>query len=316
MTSLEKAQETTDSLGLLDRILLADSYRMLSKKKRSREVLDGLAARVDVTRGDRESIIMAGELLAVGMKISPDDDAWPRLARKLVLARRGTGWGDTQTDSAAVRGLAAVLSATGQEKGIPVAVHIDGQPIGVLAAGKRDLLEVTVPRAKRISLMPRNNGGADFHTVTVTGYQQRPPRAPANAKAKITTRVFQVQPTRKELKPNAAGVLRVERGRTLEIVAEVELRKTISHARFTIPRPCGVELIRPPKYEGGIVASEQRDAGLHFFVERWDPGTHTVRLLVRPELSGCISTGLPELSPMYDDPVPTAVDSALRWVVE
>ncbi len=84
---------------------------------------------------------------------------------------------------------------------------------------------------------------------------------------------------------------------------------------MTSAGPCGMELIRPPKTGQGIVATEGRDEALHFFIDHWPAGTHRIDFLVRAELDGTVSVPMPELVPMYDDPLPTAVYTASQWVV-
>jgi hypothetical protein len=64
-----------------------------------------------------------------------------------------------------------------------------------------------------------------------------------------------------------------------------------------------------------VVATEQRDDGLHFFVEHWDKGHHQLDFLVRAEVSGTIAAPLPELVPMYDNTPPAAVFGPNQWTV-
>ena len=61
---------------------------------------------------------------------------------------------------------------------------------------------------------------------------------------------------------------------------------------------------------------EKRDDAIHFFVDHWEAGTHRVRFLVKPEISGMISSPLPELVPMYSDSCPTEVIAPSHWIVK
>jgi len=76
-----------------------------------------------------------------------------------------------------------------------------------------------------------------------------------------------------------------------------------------------VELVRAPRPAAGVVATEQRDDALHFFVDRWEKGIHRVGFLVRAEVSGNVSVPVPELVPMYDDTQATAVFAPTGWAV-
>jgi len=315
-TVLRSIEDSDVSLGAIDRILLADVWRMLAADEWATKILAELSDQVRPVRGDRGTIVATGALLEVGVAIAPDDDRWPRLARQLVLARQAASWGDTLTNAAAVRGLAAVLATTKKQEAVPVVVRVDGERVGVLGRADGNTINLQRPHVGVVTLHPARPGSGDFYGIRLEGYLERPPANPRDPAVTLRSRVFRLQPERQELMPGATGRLRVPRGVTLEVLAEVELKRAISHARLTIPRPCGMELVRPPKTGQGIVATEQRDEALHFFIDHWLAGTHRINFLVRAELDGTVSVPVAELVPMYDDPLPVAVHAASEWVVQ
>ena len=78
-----------------------------------------------------------------------------------------------------------------------------------------------------------------------------------------------------EALPNASGRLSIARGKTYQLRLEVELKQAVSHARLTLPRPCGMELVRLPASKDGLVSIDARDDAVHFFIERWAAERHT-----------------------------------------
>ena len=139
---------------------------------------------------DRQSIIAAAGLLELGAGLKPKDPRWEWLARQIVAQRQGTGWGDTLTTSAAVRGLSAVLTAPPAQE-TPVAVFLDGRKIGELTAagGNRH----------RTSGRPRRHGGAvsrplglarDFYAIEVQGRCGASTSVPSAPLATLHTRLF------------------------------------------------------------------------------------------------------------------------------
>ncbi|MHC4250023.1 MAG: alpha-2-macroglobulin family protein, partial [Planctomycetota bacterium] len=138
---------------------------------------------------------------------------------------------------------------------------------------------------------------------------------PEDPRARLACRVFRLVPERKELVPDEEGVLTVKRGATLEVRMECDLSEPVTCAIMSFPRPCGVELVKPPKLADGIVAFEQRDDGIHFFADSWGRGKHTVRFLVRAEAAGTVFAPQPEMQPMYGNSVPVLVSSPTQWVV-
>jgi hypothetical protein len=78
----------------------------------------------------------------------------------------------------------------------------------------------------------------------------------------------------------------------------------MEYLRISLPRPCGVELVRPPRRGRDVTAFEERDDGLHFFVREWAKGEHEVEFLVRAECAGEVFAPPPELEPMYAGAVP------------
>jgi len=312
--AVKSVQDGGTKLALLDEILLGNTWHLLGDQRQARAYLVKLEDRVEPDSGNRSTIIAAGGLLELGAAVEPKAARWPRLARQLVSARRGTGWGDTLTTSAAVRGLAAVLAVPRRDD-VPVVVRVDGREVGVLPPGDDDAIRLELPSVERVSLHPSKPGCANFYSVRVEGYLERAPANPVKPAVILRTRVFRLQPERVELLPGGSGRLAVPRGVTLQVQVEVELKRAASHTRLSWPRPCGVELVRSPKPAAGVVATEERDDAMRFFVGRWEKGTHRVDFLARAEVSGSVSVPLPEVVPMYDDTQPTAVFAPTCWGV-
>jgi len=141
------------------------------------------------------------------------------------------------------------------------------------------------------------------------------PRNPAEPAVTLHTSVFRVLPEEQPLQVDRQARVVVPRGATLRIVLHVRLTGPIEHARLTIPRPAGFELVRPIRPAQGTAGIESRDEAWHFFIDRWDRGERKVDFLVRAELEGTVSTPPPELVPMYDDPLPTAVFGPQLWEI-
>jgi len=299
---------------LLGQILLADAYRPLGDKRKARSKLYSLQRCVRVEDGNRETVFVAAALLELGAALDSQNPRWQRLARRLVAVRTGSGWGDTLTGSAAVRGLAAVIDVPTANE-IPVTVSVDGRKVGRLTRATGNSIRLKGADIKRISLHPAKSGCGDFYSVRLQGRLSHPPSNAARPKVIIRTHVLRLRPRRQEVVTDASGTIRLPRGKTLEVQLQAQLARPISHACLTVPRPCGVELVRGVKAADGVVAVEQRDNAFHFFIERWEKGTHQMCFLVRAEVAGTVSSPPPELELMYTDSLPTAVHAPTRWVV-
>ena len=114
------------SPNLLDRILAAETWRLLGDRVAAAKDLQRFTVEAIPQRGNRGSIFAAAALLELGTALEPNRPHWPLLARQLAAARSGDDWGDTLTTSAAVRGLAAVLAAPPPAE-TPVTVSLDGR---------------------------------------------------------------------------------------------------------------------------------------------------------------------------------------------
>jgi hypothetical protein len=311
---LKSVGSARSELNLYDRILVADTWRLLGDPAKATAILTELVDHVAVDPTDRGTIVSAAGVLALGAALERENPRWTRLARHVAAARQGTSWGDTLTTSAAVRGLAAVMSAS-RQKQIPVVVRADGQQVGVLTGKKSERVDLKVDTAPTISFHPAEPGSGDYYAIKLRGYLVEPPKNPAKPVGRIRSRVFVLQPKRREISADERGRVEVPHGKTLQIQIDVDLQQPISHARLGIPRPCGVELVRAPRSFDGVVATEQHDDALHFFVEHWNEGRHQLDFLVRAEVTGTISSPLPELVPMYDSMPPTAVFGPTQWTV-
>ena len=126
---------------------------------------------------DRQSIIAAAAILELGAALQPQDPRWQELARQIVAARQGCGWGDTLTTSAAVRGLSAVLAAP-PAKETPVAVFVDGRQIGELSAARGNQIQFQADRVDAVVFELVGPRCRDFYTIEVQGRLDAPPPAP------------------------------------------------------------------------------------------------------------------------------------------
>ncbi len=300
---------------LLDRVLLSDTWRLLGNRTEALAGLVRIADHVTPRVSDRQSILAAAAVMELGAALEPKDPRWGLLARQIVARRQGTGWGDTLTTSAAVRGLSAVLAAPPAAE-TPITVFADGRKIGELTAVGGNRLHVQVAGVGTVALQPVSGSCRDFYTIEVQGRCDAPPVSPIVPLATLRTRFFQNEPLLREVLPDAGGRLSIVRGRTYQLRLEVELKQAVSHARLTLPRPCGVELVRLPPRDDGLVSIDARDDAVHFFVEHWAAGRHTVIFPVRAEVSGTMFSPPPELAPMYGDSLPTAAIGPRQIVVD
>ena len=236
----------------------------------------------------------------------------------LISWRKGSTWGDTITTAAAVRGLSALISR-GREAVGSVRVLVDGREVTKLlpprnSAARLDLRDELIG-ARAVELRPDKPGDGTFWSARLEGFLPEAPPSPQRPGATLNCRVFQLLPERAELVPDGDGVLSVKQGTTLEVRMECEISQPMTCAIISFPRPCGVELVKPPRLADGIVAFEQRDDGIHCFADSWGRGKHVVRFLVRAEAAGTVFAPQPEVQPMYGHSVPLLVRAPSTWVV-
>lgn len=318
--------EERDKKSLLTSTLMAHSWLLLGERARAAERIDVLAGKVDLSKLSRPRIQEAAALLELGQAVRPHDPRWPRIADQLVNLRRETGWGDTLTTSAAVRGLSTLIKSP-EKNDAPVAVLVEGHEAGQLTRESPKLL-LPLAGGENVTLRP-DPGCPDRFTGRLTGRlterDEQPTEPPADADAVMRIHVStQVPPLTNDageelpspaIPADARGRLSVPLGTTVELRCDVELRKGLSHARLTIPRPCGVELVRSSRIEGQAGA-EERDDAFHLFIEHWPAGRHEIRLLLRAEVAGTVSAPWPQLEPMYADPLNTWIEAPREWRVE
>jgi len=301
-----------------DALLRLDALRLLGRRERAAKELREVVRGMTVDISSRAGKIIAGRLLEIGAALDPKGATWVHIASRLVAARQGSGWGDTQTTAAAVRGLAGALGAARVGSG-PLDVRVDGRRVATLDPGrkarKRLVLTGELKDGRAVTLHPRRPGAGGFWSARLNGWSAEPPEPAANPTATIKCRYFLKGAGDREIKASGEGDLKVKAGRTVELVLECELKQKLSYLRISVPRPCGLELVRKPKLEGGICAFEEHDDGLHFFAREWGKGRHRIRLAVRAEAPGEVFAPPPQLEPMYAKPVPVEVNAAIRWVV-
>ncbi len=322
LEDLDKAEGRADK-SLLSRILTAHAWLLLGEPDKASKGLDEFAGKVDLSKLSRPRIQEAAALLELGRAIRPEDPRWLRLADQLVHLRRGTCWGDTLTTSAAVRGLSTLIKPT-EKNAASVAVLVQGREAGQLTRESPKLL-LSLAGGETVLLRPAA-GCPDRFSGRLTGClverlkQTDKPAADADAvmRIQVSTQVpalindaGEVLPS-PAIAPDAGGRLPIPLGATVELSCIVELKKEAYHTRLTIPRPCGVELVRAPWFRGQAGA-EERDDAFHFFIEHWPAGRHEVRLLVRAEVAGTVAAPAPQLEPMYADALNTWSQAPREW---
>jgi len=303
-----------------DRALLASTWNRLGFREKALQHLPGLA--VPARNGPsfmRTYFLTAAAILEAGAALEPNRPDWLRLARELVGLRQGRSWGDTLTDAAAVRALSALLASGGQGVG-PVEVLADGKVVARLEPPPSERGGLTLTReilgAKQVVLKALNGGRDSFWSARLSGFLKKPPAPAPQPAAEIACRVFTTGADAREVLAGAGGVLKVKSGATLRVRLVCRLDEAQIYLRISFPRPCGVELVRPPKLGDGLVAFEQQDDGLHFFADAWQKGAHEVEFLVRAEAAGRVFAPPPELEPMYAASVPLRVLAAETWEIE
>jgi len=312
---LERIERQGGALSAIDEVLLADAWRLLGRPDRAAAMLPRLRSRFSAGRGDRRQTIYAAQVIALGAALEPEEEHWTRLAGQLAAARQGAGWGDTLRTAYAVRALAAVVR-TPRPGAVPVAVLRDNKRLGLLPRIKGRGFELMLYEPCRITLSPKHCGCDDFYHARLQGHLAQWLPNPPEPEVILRLGVVRLLPEREAVDQDRAGRVTVQRGVTLQFVVEVELERQIEHARLTVPRPCGFELMRTAKASDGVAATEEHDDAWHFFIERWDGGIHKLDFLVRAELCGTVTTPPPELAPMYDDSRWTAVFAPKTWRME
>lgn len=313
---LPKTDVNGKPLSTRDALLRADTLRLLGKQREALNELNLITDAFGKVGLNRASLLSAATLLEIGTALDANRPLWQKIAREIVLMRKGSHWGDTLVNAAAVRGLTAVLAA---EKNAvsPVNVLIDKKVLMSLTAKENERVsaafETELIPGKEITLRPERTETGGFWSARLEGYLKKTPPPPANPVAGVTLQVARLRPAKVAITPDAQNILTVKRGETLELSLVCTLESSLSYLRLSLPRPCGIELLQPPRIRDGVVAFEQRDDGLHFFINAWEKGRHVVKFRVRAEVVGTVFAPLPELAPMYGDLVPVAISAPTGW---
>jgi len=301
-----------------DAALLADTLRLLGKTGEAKRSL-ALAVQTIKIERSRSSLLAVATLLEAGSALEPADPRWIVKARELIQLRRGSGWGDTLSSAAAVRALSALVSGSSKDTG-PIDLLADGRAIGKLETEPNERVSVTLSGelagAKVFAFRPAKEPAEDlFWSARVTGFLKSPLPDAENPLASVEARVSTTGPESREVEIGADGILTVKRGTTLKVRLMCSLSEGLEYLRVSLPRPCGVELVRPPRRgkEQAVTAFEERDDGLHFFVREWAKGEHEIEFLVRAECAGEVFAPPPELEPMYTGAVPLKSHGPRLW---
>jgi hypothetical protein len=306
-----------------DHVLRADTYRLLGMPEKAKSLFREACTRVSPSLRDRSTIMAMASLLETGEALEPGNAESLELARRLIALRRGPQWNDTQTTATVVRGLSALIDDK-PFKLAPVDLLVDGQNLARLTptteGATKIVLTSELAGAQTVTLRPSGAISADcFWSAWVSVHGVDPLTVPEDTAGTVTCRIFPGGPDEQEILPDASGTLRVRCGETLRIRLTCETRRPLDHLRVSLPRPCGVELIRTPKpgdpgKPKEFVAFEEHDDAFHFFFERCERRIE-VDFLVRPQVSGRVSSPPPEMEPMYSDPVTVKVSAPCVWQI-
>jgi len=310
-------------------VLRADAMFRLGDTDHATETLRAAANDFKLDPYKRGSVLCAANLLEIGTLLKDAKVPVDALALTLLQARRGHGWQDTLTTAAAVRGLSCMLVKSDAQSISKVEVLIGGRAVKTLelnAGGRVSLaLDDELQGATQVGLR-LISGPAPTWTARAYHRLATPPTPPAEPKATITTRVFALTPNERELTTDANGHLNVPAGTTLRVELHCTLTQDQRLLRVTFPRPCGVELVQPPKSVKsaewdtrkntvqGVVDFDETPDALHFFVDQWLEGDHKIEFTVRAEMSGNVLAPLPELEPMYDL-IKVKSEAPTRWIL-
>lgn len=310
--------------------LRADTMLRLGDVVQATETLRAAANDFKLDPYNRGSVLCAASLLEIGTALKDSSVSVDALALSLLQARRGEGWQDTLITAAAVRGLSCTLVKAGGQIGSAVEILVGGRPIktlevkvgGRVSLALGDELQGATQVGLRLISGPAPTWNARMHQRVTA-----PPAPPDEPQATITTRVFELTPDERELTPDANGHLNVPSGTTLRVELHCSLTQDQRLLRVTFPRPCGVELVQPPKsvksaafwdvrkkLVQGVVDFDETPDALHFFVDQWPLGDHKITFTVRAEMSGNVLAPLPELEPMYDL-IKVKSKAPTRWIM-
>ncbi|MCY3022204.1 MAG: hypothetical protein NTW87_24600, partial [Planctomycetota bacterium] len=305
-----------------ERVLRLDTLRLLGRTDVARQELRTTLGNLKLdfsAAGNRRSLMTLATLLELGRAVDADNARWFTLGRQLIERRHGAGWGDTLATAAAVRGLSALLQPAGQTRG-SLSVLADGKPVAQLTLGKPDQesvqLGAEITHAKRLVLRTEGDVTDTFWSMRVEGRSATPPPNPTQPVVTVRCEVLDPQNNLAVIPVNEKKQLQVQRGKTLKVRLACTLNASQTCVRLTFPRPCGVEMIRPPKFVDGIVAFEQRDDAIHFFISHWEAGNHSVEFGIRAEVSGDVFAPRPEFAPMYGNTPPVSVDAPDSWQIQ
>lgn len=308
-----------EGLAAREYALAANAYLALGQRGKAKECLEQAVNKFQLSKPSRKHVLTAASLLEAGKELDPRNPRWLIMSRKLVKMRRGPAWSDTLVSAAAVRGLSTMLTDSASER-IDMQVLLDGQVAASLSPRPNECVSISLHKeltgARQVVLRPSKRLKSDaFWSASLEGYLIHTPRQPADPDTTLSLKVSEVRPKDKEIEVATDGVLSVERGQTLKIKLMAHCSHAATALRLSVPRPCGVEMIRAPHLVKGIVAWEQRDDAFHFFVDDWKAGKHEIEFLVRAEVAGRVFAPWPELASMYGQPLTVKVEAPTEWVV-
>ena len=311
-TLLKSTFSQNTSLCLSDRILTADTHRLLGNMDEATRIFKEVRKEFKKqTVGIKET----AQYLKCAVELLPDNPDSFEIGKELLRRRKGSSWGDTLTNAAVVNALIGMIQH-GTKIDAAADVFLNKRRVGrieLTGEGRSTLqLKNGVDAAGHLRIVPQKKNSQVYWSVQWRAFTDAAIPQPENPDAFIASRFSLLIPERKEITPED-GILRVGRGKTIEVVLDCRLNKPMSYLRISFPRPCGVELIRAPHE---ISACTQRDDGIHFFVEHWDKGTHPIRFLVRAEAEGRVFAPLPELSPMYGSNINVKRSGPRIWAIE
>jgi uncharacterized protein YfaS (alpha-2-macroglobulin family) len=316
-TNADDILKRTEPLSTRSKALMADTFRLLNRPDVALKILCDLKARAAPEQTqDRISILTASALLEIGARLEPNLPLWQKMACKLIKIRKGKGWHDTISTAAAVRAISPLLTANKQIT--PVDVFADGKLVTTLKPDANNRATLTLTKellgARKITLKPGRLESDVFWSAKVEGCLKNQPLQPQNPIAILETTLFTTGENAHEISP-IQNTFTLKKGCTVKVRLGVTLTQPKGYIRISFPRPCGVELIRASKLKNGIVAFEEKDDGIHFFVDTWEKGAHEIEFTVRAEVAGTLFAPPPQFEPMYEEVVPFKVIAPTKWII-
>lgn len=243
----------------------------------------------------------------------------PKIARWLMLHRRGSGWGDTQATAFAVLGLSRYILLSGElEPDYTYAVRLNETVLGSGQVTPEDatmpIEPITVPGsalrdgANTVSI-ERNGNGQLYYTLVLELELFYDDFEPVSS----VDRGFSLHREYRLAEPSSAGDDGYRVGDLVEVVLTLDADGEAWYIILEDPLPAGFEALNermnPVSYGDFLVPHLWREWGYNrkdiyddqvaFFITHLWPGEHTFTYLMRATTSGEFSALPAQAYPMY-----------------